>query len=165
MGRGKRLKEPPGSFAYELRVDRKAKAPLEFPPLDWHAGADGQLLLSKRLVALLDRLGVTNIDRYDVSVVYGPTQRSLEYTLANVIGIASVLDRAKSQFVADADGFIIELLEISIDASLCADWKFFRFQELSSLIVISTEVADAFRQEGITGVTIIAPEAWEPGII
>jgi len=165
MNRGRRLKTPPGRLAYELRVDRKAKRADEFPPLDWHNAANGQALFSRRFVNLLAQLGITNIDYYDASVTYAPTGAALDYSVANIIGIASVLDREKSRFNADADGFIIELLKIAVDESLCAGQKLFRFQERPSMLVIASDVKAAIEGAGITGTMIIPPDEWEPGLI
>jgi hypothetical protein len=165
MNRGRRLKSPPGPLTYELRVDKKAKRPQEFPPLDWHNAPDGQALFSERLVSVLTAAGVANVDYYDATVHYTPTKAALKYKVSNVIGIASVLDRSKSRFNADEDDFIIELLSISLDESLCAGQKMFRFQERPSMLVISSDIKTALEGAAITGTLIIEPQDWEPGLI
>lgn len=165
MDRGRKLKSPPPLLQFELRVDRKANRYSDFPPLDLHATTARQVLFSDRLVNCLKSVSVSNVDYYDADVLYVPSGEKLQYHLGNVIGVLSIIDRSRSTFNATDAGLIYELLSIEIDESKCEGQDFFRFKELSNLIVISRRIKVALEDAGITGTKILSAPEWRPGLI
>lgn len=165
MDRGRQLKKVPPPLSFELRVDPKAKDAVRFPPLDLHNTTSRQALFSERLIACLADSGVDNIDYYDARVVYEPTKTPVAYRAANIIGIASVLDRSQSEFKATESGTIYELLKIVIDETKCQGQGMFRFKELSNMIVVSDPIKEALEARQITGIRIIRDAEWAPGMI
>lgn len=164
LGRGRRLEEDPGAFAFELRVDPGAD-PAEFPPLDLHYPPPALPLFSKRMKTVLAAAGVDNIDYYPATVTYQPTGGALAYELANVIGVAEGVDRERSTFEASETGVIEVFSKLALDESKFRGRHMTRLYELLRLLIVSRRVKDAIETAGLTGILIVSDDEWEPGMI
>lgn len=165
LGRGRRLEVDPGEFVFELRVDPQTENPMAFPPLDFHYPPPALPIFSGRLREVLASVGVDNIDYYPTTVVYQPTGAQLDYKVGNVIGVVEGLDRARSTFVADEEGFVEDISKIFLDEDKFQGKHLVRLYEALDLLVISRRLKDAIVAAKLTGIQIVTDDEWEPGMI
>jgi hypothetical protein len=165
MHRGVKVDPALGPFRYELRVDAKAKKPLEFPPLDLHHPGKGQLLMSPKMLSSLKRAGVDNLQLFPVDVVYTATGATPEYKIVNILGVIKALDTASSECKVDEDGFVENFTTLRFAEKQIAGHRFFRMYESFHTLVISEAVKNALEEDQITGITILKDEEWEPGML
>lgn len=160
-GRLETVDEP---FEFLLEVDKQADKPLDFPPLDFAATVN-QPLFSARFQAVLARAGVDNIQYFPAKVIYAPTGQEVDYQVANVIGVARALDTDASECDVDEDGFVDDFETMVLDEDKLLDLDFVRLFEMLNIIVISEKVADAINEAQLSGLRVMDPSEWEPGII
>ncbi len=165
MNKGRKLSADPGLITFELRVDAKAGDPSSFPPLDWHDPSGGQPLFSRRMVELLQRVGVSNIDWYSAHVSHQPTGAVLDYCVANVVGLVAALDLAASDVVSDSDGFIFGIKSMRLDPAKCQGLDIFRLKEMPNTLIVSAALAQHIRSAGLTGMRLIEDREWQQGMI
>lgn len=165
LNTGNRIDFVPGLFRFELRVDPKAADPSKFPPLDWHDVVGRQPLFSARMIRCLQDAGATNIDYYPAQVKYVPDGSTPSYSAANIIGSINGLDREKSEYDGDADGTVFDIQRIVLDEGRLHGVHIARLNEWPQLIIISRHLRDAIKAVNLTGITMIADDEWEPGMI
>ena len=152
------------SYDIKLVVDKQAKDPSEFPACDIH-GPSRTLLFSQRFINALNSLGVDNIQYFDADVVYAPTGEKLAYKVANIIGIVSGLDMARSDVTMNNQGNVLGIEEMALDEEKLKNHKICRLQEDIMLIVVHRSIKDAVEEAGMTGFMFVADDEYEPGMI
>jgi hypothetical protein len=165
LNRGTLVDEQEIAPPYEMRlvVDPKADDPQQFPPLDMH-GPGRHLIFSQRMIDILNAAGIENIQYFPTSVVYDPTNLTLNYQVANVVGLVRGLDEDKSELIVKRER-IFRIKKIAFDESKFGEFKFFRLAEKSSLIVVHASIKQALEDNGMTGIMFISDEQWKPGMI
>lgn len=151
-------------FEFFLEVDKQASNPTDFPPLDFTESVNHPLF-STRFQDVLENAGVANIQYFDANVTYVPTGEKLEYKVANIIGAVEALDKDASECDVDEDGFVDDFDTVVLNEDVLKDIDFVRFYELLNIIIISEKIAKAIGDAKLTGVRVIEPSEWVPGMI
>ena len=140
-----------------LNVNEPIIIPVMEPgrPLDYTECGVGYPLLHVRVVDILNRLGVKDVQYFPVTVVGHPP----EYVIMNVTRLISCIDESRCSRVVrwtEADGFpdrvgdfsVIEGLRI--DPAKVGDAPIFR-PERWKVLIIASDIKDAFDRENVTG--------------
>ncbi len=161
--RGREIKAIKEKYDFLLEVDSHSKIPLQHTPLDLQQTGK-TLLFSPRLINLLMDLGIENIQYFDANVLYAPTKLSIDYKVANIIGVVEGVDIELSEVVIDED-IIIDIEQLVFDENKMEGHKIFRLEESILHIVVHRSVKEAMEKAGITGVTFLTDNEFEPGMI
>lgn len=163
--RGVWVSPPNERLRYELRVDGKAKDPTAFPPLDLMEASDGHLLVSPGLEECLSNAGVANVQYFDAEVTYRPTGTLVPYRVANILGLVAAFDRQASECELSEDGEVIDFLTLRLDEVNADGHDLFRLYESFQTIIVSERVKACLEAARVTGLRVIAPEQWIPGML
>jgi len=158
------LKDIDDTFEFNLEVDSQAKEPNSFPPLDYHRTAR-QPIFSERFQEVLLSLSIDNIQYFPAEVIYKPTKENFKYKVANVVGSVEALDRVNSDCQISDNGVVYGFTTMVLDESKLEGIEFARMFEKLNIIIISERVANALKEAKLTGLSIMKPEEWQPGII
>jgi len=151
---------------YVLEVDQQAKNPTNHPPLDYQCEASaGQPLFSAKFRDALEGAGVDNVQYFPAEVVYEPTGEKCDYMAANVVGIADVLDVDASGCDVDDAGFVMGFEKMVFREEALAGLHFVRLINMMSIIILSDRVATRLKAAELTGVRILPPSEWIPGMM
>jgi len=161
--RGRVINEIDEPYKFLLEVDSREKNHLDHPALDVQVTGK-TLLFSKRLITLLNELGIDNIQYFDANVVYTPTDTTLDYKVANIIGAISGVDINNSELIID-DDIIIEIEKLSFDEDKMSGHKIFRLEESILHIIVHKSIKEAMEASKITGVMFLTDDEFEPGMI
>lgn len=163
LSRGRRV-EFEDNYEFILEVDKLADDASKFPPLDFHRH-QGQPIFSLRLRQLLTQLGVDNIQYIPAKVVYEPTGKELDYQLANVLGAIKALNIDAADCTVSAKGTVIDFKKMVLREDSLQSIEFARIFEELSVIVISRKIANALIDAEISGIKVMRPSEWQPGMI
>jgi hypothetical protein len=151
-------------FEMKLIVDKQAENPSDFPPCDIH-GPTRSLLFSARLIECLNKLSVDNIEYIDANVIYEPTGESVDYKVANVVGIVSGLDLEQSEVVLSRKGKVLEIEKMCLDEEKLKGHKMVRLRESIMHIVVHKSIKEAVEAASLTGFMFLSDDEFEPGMI
>jgi hypothetical protein len=160
---GEVVNSPKGQPVFELRVDNGADY-RQFPPCDLHRAEKGQLLLTKRVINVLDDFKI-KYQSFDCTVNFKPTNEMLDYKLVNLIGNVKALDVDQSECEVDEEGLVETFYTLRLDESKLENIHMSRLFECFSLILISEQVKSALVDRNFTGIQIMEDHEWQPGII
>jgi hypothetical protein len=164
LSRG-RIEQIDDPYEFLLQVDKHSNNSTIFPPLDFHRSS-GQCLFSAKFQEALNYVGIDNIQFFPTKVIYEPTGKEYDYKVGNVIGLVKALDITASQCIVDEDGFVDDFkLMVFDEKKLPPALNIFRLYEMMSIIVITQRAAHILNQFKLTGIRIMAPSEWQPGII
>lgn len=150
-------------YELELVVEPGAD-PDEFPPMDFQ-DAPTFRLFSSRLQDVLAQAGVDNVEYIDAEVTYGPTGESLDYAVANVVGVVSALDFDRSEVVRDPLGNVINVETLCLDEEKLAGHRLITLAETPLTLVVHTELTDAIQAAELTGCRFVPPGEYRPYMI
>jgi hypothetical protein len=151
-------------FDIRLVVDAKAPDPQTFPPCDIH-GPTKRMLLSERAIKTLERVGVDNIEYFDARVTSTHFSKVPNYKVANIVGVVSGLDLAKSDVVMGRRNRVLAIEKMVFDESRLQPHKICRLQEDIMLMVVHKDIKDAIERQGLTGFRFVRDLEWTPGMI
>jgi len=147
-----------------LSVDEQADNPEEFQPCDIH-GSTRNLMFSSRLIDILNKQGVDNIQYFNANTIYEPTGEQYNYKIANVLGIISGLDMDKSDVILSRKGNVLEIEKMVLDEEKMQGHNIFRLQESIMHIVVHKTIKEAIEAEKLTGFMFVPDEEFEPGML
>lgn len=136
-------------------------APLVVPLMansgDEHTDIMGSLLtvFHDDLKAAMTGFGVTNIDYFPVELKHPRrAEPSSGWWLANIIGCAECVDRARSQMRPRAGGSGLILESFHIDPARAPPVPVFRLGEKPTLLVITAALREHLREAALGGVRL-----------
>lgn len=151
-------------FVFSLEIESFTKAS-DFPPLDIVTSGH-HLLFSEKLINLLDRSGVTNIEYLPAKVTYMSTGKEYNYKVANVIGKIRGLNRSLSTYIIDEDDdFIYGIKKIILDESNFTGENIFRLKEDTMLIIVHADIKKAIEKNALTGFLFVEDEKWSSSML
>lgn len=165
LHRGVPVSLPTEVLRYELRVDKQAKDPKDFPPLDLHDPGNGQLLMSEKLLKTFHDCGVDNLQLLSAEVRFAHSGLTLNYQIGNIIGLVKALDVGASECQVDEDGFVEGFSTLRLSEDRIAGQDLFRMYESFHTIIVSSRVKDALEAQSITGMQFLRDEDWLPGML
>lgn len=118
------------------------------------------LVLSERLCAVLDGLGISNVEYVPLSLVDPFSGQTHDrYRIANVIGVVDCVDRDASdlEFYPDGDIEFIDRLVLDEDR-IPPGLDLFRLAGRTTLVIASQRLKDAITEAGITGCVFYRPQ-------
>jgi hypothetical protein len=120
------------------------------------------LLVNTRLKAILDELGIENLQYFDTRLQNQNDQKvSDDYYLVNIIGRLSCIDMNASELELDADGEIEFINSLALRPELSeSPLKIFRDERFQSLIVAHESIKDALGEQKISGIRFYRPEVY-----
>ena len=138
--------------------------------LDTLAGRGLLFIVSKRLMELLQSLGLENLQFFPLVVKDFASRTKHDYWICNVVGLVACLDRGRCDAVwrkeDPSSAFILR--KIALDESSIAaankgkkpsdQIRLFRIKESSKFLVASDEIRKAAMSAGITGIEFRKPE-------
>lgn len=119
-------------------------------------------LMTRRLAAIFEKAGVSNIDYYETEIRNFETGEIYHDLLAfNLIGIISAANLNNSQY-STPDGVLIsvDFDSLVIDENKTRGALMFRLAESVNGIVVHESVKNAIEAAGIDTLTFIPPEEW-----
>lgn len=164
MDRGRVLDNAAFEFNVELLVDKLATDPSPFPPCDIHNLRSGYLF-SQRLIELLERLGVDNIQYFNANVTYQNNLQKLAYKAANILGVVSALDMDASEVVLTSQGGVITIEKMVLDEARLQGHKIVRLFESVMNVIVHRSIKEAVEAEGLTGFMFVSDDKFEMGMI
>jgi hypothetical protein len=126
-------------------------------------------VFSTKLVSLLGKIGIDNIQYVPVKIVHPDTGASdTSYRIANVIGAIDCLDLENSVHArASGPGTIIRVSKFRLIPERIQPWTgedrpplLFRLGEFKRLVLAHESVKQACETEGITGVKFTPPDVY-----
>lgn len=165
LHRGVPVAPPSERLRYELRVDKHAPHPREFPPLDLHDPGNGQLLISEKLQQVFKDSGVSNLQLFSAEVRYALTGEILHYQVANILGMVKALDTAEAECQLDDDGFLEGFTTLRLATDNIAGFDLFRMYESFHTIIVSSRVKQALEAHSISGIRLLKDTEWQPGML
>jgi hypothetical protein len=113
-------------------------------------------LFSEKLKGALDSFGVDNVEFFPVELEDPATQTTENgYHLANIIGLVSCVDMAKSDVRELPSGTGVRLKAFVIDERRAPDQAIFRLDEKPTLIVINERLKTHLETAGLKGLKMI----------
>jgi hypothetical protein len=111
------------------------------------------LLISKKLMELLKKSKIENVQFFDVEIKASDFELN-DYKLLNIIGKIDCIDKKKSKLKFMSDGDILSFEKLVLDeAKIPKDLKLFFLGEIAAtFILIDEELKNTFISEGISGV-------------
>jgi hypothetical protein len=146
--------------------------PYKFPPMMFDVDAFDNLkgndilwggrpymMFSKRLITLLKRNGVNNIQYFPVKIQSAATRElDVTYSIANIVGRFNCLDWKKSKVVNSpvAPTHILSIEKLKVDISKIPDSKeIFRMGEAPAVILCSKNIKKSVEENKIMGVSFV----------
>lgn len=151
-------------FNVELLVDKQASDPTAFPPCDIHK-IRGGYLFSQKLIDLLGRLGVDNIQYFNANVTYQCNPQELAYKAANILGVISALDMDTSEVVLSRKGSVIAIEKMVLDEARLQGHKMVRLFESVMHVIVHKTVKEAIEAEGFTGFMFVSDDKFNMGML
>jgi hypothetical protein len=114
-------------------------------------------LLSQRLIEVLKKAGVRNLDLYDAEVIdreRGKTHKN--YKAANIIGRVSCADLEKSKYLPGHKPPLMKFEKLFIDESRTMGQPLFRLAEDTLFILVSEQVKQALESANLIGVRVVS---------
>jgi len=158
---GQNLENVRPGASYVLRVDEQAKNTLDFPPLDYFTCSDMTVFVSDRMQQSLTRLGVDNIQYFDVDVTYEPSGEKVACKAANIVGMINAMDREASEYKLVCGDIISRVRKLVLNEEAISHFKLFRFREFTTLLIVSADVKEKIEEQGLTGMYFVKPEEWQ----
>lgn len=125
-------------------------------------------VFSHRLLHLLQRCGVDNLQAFDCRIHNQVTGETVEgYAAVNVIGRVACVDAGRSEFEGFGDGSnrILIWEYLTLDPTAIPDLPMFVLAEMPVQIVVREDVKAAMEAAGISGVEFVSQgdHAFDPG--
>ena len=158
--RGKVIGEIPSPYKVTLITDEKAPITEDFPPRDIHESAKFTLF-SRKFIDTLSNLDIENIEYLPAEVTDQATNKTLDYSVANIVKRITALDEEKSDFIFDSHGNIMGVGEMVFDESKIQNHKIFLLSEVPSLIIVHESIKNAVESENLTGFLFIADKDYD----
>lgn len=124
-------------------------------PDDYVMTGSTEFLVSGKIVAILNRIGVSNIEYYKSSIHKPNGEMLEEFFTVNILSVVDCINKKKSSYRVQRYGPVevnyyskLVFRYKKIDQSL----KLFRIHEREGLVVAHESVVNAFHSEGITGI-------------
>ncbi|HWV13822.1 MAG TPA: DUF1629 domain-containing protein [Cellvibrio sp.] len=152
-------------FDVKLLVDKLASDPSGFPPCDIHKIPGGGYLFSQRLVELLQRLGIDNIQYFNANVTYQSNPQKLTYKAANILGVVSALDMDASEVVLSRKGSVIAIEKMVLDEIRLQGHKMVRLFESVMHVIVHKTVKEAIETEGFTGFMFVSDDKFNMSML
>lgn len=120
------------------------------------------LVFSARFRELLSRIGVNNIEYYNLNIVNPVTHEEYsDYRIANVVGLVDCVDKEKSDLKYYDNGDIKRIRKLVLDESrIPAELRIFRLSNRKIIAVVHQSIKDAIDDAGITGCVFYRPEEY-----
>lgn len=140
------LRDVDGEAPFRYRYRDPTGAPLG----DYYASS---CLMSERLVAILERAGVDNLQRFAVELVdelTGEVRR--DFWCVNVVGMVACADMSRSNAAEFGESYVF--YDLALDARKTHDLRMFRVAESLINVLIHESIVDALRGGGVTGLVL-----------
>ncbi|WP_441289521.1 hypothetical protein ACSRUE_01880 [Sorangium sp. KYC3313] len=120
-------------------------------------------LMTERLLAILRRAGVDNLDTYRAEVRDAATKEARrDYVAFNVIGLVTAADLGRAVFDTGQPDRKISMIfdALAIDNTAAMHLLLFRLGEAVNALVVHDRVKQAVEDAGLTMIEFFAPEEW-----
>jgi hypothetical protein len=121
------------------------------------------ILMPKRMLDTLRAGGVDNLDAYDAVIRHeGTGFVTEEYVAANLVGLVSAADIAKSKVVGGSSDHRLdtEFEGFSVDEPRARGFLMFRLGENTAAVLVHRSLKDRLQAAGFDQLRFIPPEQW-----
>ncbi len=121
------------------------------------------IIMSKRLLAALQEVGVDNLDVYPCVIINeGTGFRTEDYVAVNLIGLVKAADIDNSNVTGGNSDHMLDtdFDGLAIDPKKAKDYLMFRLAENTSAIVIHRSVKEHLIEKGFTMLSYVEPKDW-----
>ena len=161
--RGRLVNKIDGQYEFLIEYKNSNKEQVSQPPLDIMQTGKS-LLFSDRLIMLLKKLNIENIQYFIANVIHRPTNALVEYKVANIVSAISGVDMDNSELIMD-DDIIIDIDRLVFDENKMRGHNIFRLEESILHVVVHKSVKEAMECANITGVMFLTDDEFEVGMI
>jgi uncharacterized protein DUF1629 len=152
---------PLGADIPELRFELDGEG--SFAWFDFIRPGPNIPLVSPRMREALTKAGVDNVEYFPARIKDRTTNEERPYFGANIIGLVSAMDRAKSEFrpLRRHPVRVLDISKLVVDEERCAHMGLFRLAELDLLILVDEPVKDELERQDMQGLRIVRPDEWD----